>query len=38
MILGVPWWVFMLVILIFLSGYMAMRAMLAERRLEQQFI
>ncbi|WP_052360713.1 sporulation YhaL family protein [Oceanobacillus manasiensis] len=38
MILGVPWWVFMLVILIFLSGYMAMRAMLAEKKLEQQFI
>ncbi|WP_404458693.1 sporulation YhaL family protein [Oceanobacillus kapialis] len=38
MILGVPWWVFVLVILIFLSGYMALRAMHAERKLEQQFI
>ncbi|ASK60874.1 SigE-dependent sporulation protein [Virgibacillus phasianinus] len=38
MIIGVPWWVFMLILCIFLSGYMAYRAMRAERRLEQQFI
>ncbi|GAB4073906.1 sporulation YhaL family protein [Barrientosiimonas marina] len=38
MILGVPWWVFMLIMFIFLSGYMAFRAMRAERRLEQQYI
>lgn len=38
MIAGVPWWVFMIIIFIFLSGYMAFRAMRAERKLEQQFI
>lgn len=38
MIVGVPWWVFMMIILIFLSGYMAYRAMRAERYLENQFI
>lgn len=37
-IAGVPWWVFMIIIFIFLSGYMAFRAMRAERKLEQQFI
>lgn len=38
MIAGVPWWVFMLIVFIFLSGYMAFRAMRAEKKLEQQFI
>ncbi|QKY68507.1 sporulation YhaL family protein [Lentibacillus sp. CBA3610] len=38
MILGVPWWVFMMILFIFLSGYMAFRAMRAERRIEQQYI
>ncbi|MEC5423701.1 sporulation YhaL family protein [Virgibacillus sp. C22-A2] len=38
MIVGVPWWVLMMIIFIFLSGYMALRAMRAERLLEQQFI
>ncbi|MFC4559145.1 sporulation YhaL family protein [Virgibacillus kekensis] len=38
MIAGVPWWVFMMIIFIFISGYMAFRAMRAERQLEQQFI
>lgn len=38
MILGVPWWVFLMIIFIFLSGYMAFRAMRAERELEHQFI
>ena len=38
MILGVPWWVFITILLIFLSGYMAFRAIRAEQRLEQQFI
>lgn len=38
MIVGVPWWVFMMIIFIFLSGYMAFKAMRAERKLEQQFI
>ena len=38
MIFGVPWWVFILILLIFLSGFMAFRAMRAEKMLEQQFI
>jgi hypothetical protein len=38
MILGVPWWVFMMILFIFVSGYMAFRAMRAERKLEQQYI
>jgi hypothetical protein len=36
-ILGVPWWVLGVIILIFFSGYMAFRAMIAEKRLEQQY-
>ncbi|WP_010650121.1 sporulation YhaL family protein [Oceanobacillus massiliensis] len=35
---AIPFWVFAVIILIFLSGYMAFRAMLAERKLDQQFI
>lgn len=38
MIIGVPWWVFIMILCIFTSGYMAFRAMRAERRLEHQFI
>ncbi|WP_269409731.1 sporulation YhaL family protein [Lentibacillus daqui] len=38
MIVGVPWWVFMLILFIFLSGYMSFRAMRAEKKLDQQFI
>ncbi|GGB51540.1 hypothetical protein GCM10011409_31370 [Lentibacillus populi] len=38
MIAGVPWWVFMMILFIFLSGYMAYRAIRAEKKLEQQFI
>ncbi|MEN1970270.1 sporulation YhaL family protein [Lentibacillus sp. N15] len=38
MIAGVPWWVFMMILFIFLSGYMAFRAMRAEKKLEHQFI
>ncbi|MGM8212065.1 sporulation YhaL family protein [Virgibacillus sp. W0430] len=38
MIFGVPWWVLMLIVFIFMSGYMAFRAMRAERILEQQYI
>jgi hypothetical protein len=38
MILGMPWWVFMIIIFIFFSGYMAFRAMRAERELEQHYI
>lgn len=38
MIAGVPWWVFMMIVFIFFSGYMAFRAMKAEHELEQQYI
>ncbi|HLR52371.1 MAG TPA: sporulation YhaL family protein [Candidatus Avamphibacillus sp.] len=38
MILGVPWWVFITILLIFLSGFMAFRAIRAEQKLEQKFI
>lgn len=38
MIAGLQWWVYILIILIFLSGYMAFRAMRAERKLEHQYI
>lgn len=38
MIAGLPWWVFMMILLIFLCGYMAFRAMRAERQLDQHYI
>lgn len=38
MILGLPWWIFLMILFIFLSGYMSFRAMRAERALENQFI
>lgn len=38
MIAGIQWWVYIMILFIFLSGYMAFRAMRAERRLEQQYI
>lgn len=38
MIFGIPWWVFLMIVFIFFSAYMAFRAMRAERKLEQQFI
>ncbi|HLR62122.1 MAG TPA: sporulation YhaL family protein [Lentibacillus sp.] len=38
MILGVPWWVFMMILFIFVSGFMAFRAIRAEKQLEQQYI
>ncbi|RLL45005.1 SigE-dependent sporulation protein [Oceanobacillus piezotolerans] len=38
MILGIPWWIIMVIGLIFFSGYMAFRTSIAERRLELQFI
>ena len=38
MIAGVPWWVYMMIIFIFFSGYMAFKAMRAEKKLEHQFI
>lgn len=38
MIAGLPWWIYILIFFIFLSGYMALKAMRAERALEQQYI
>lgn len=38
MIAGIPWWIFMMILFIFFSGYMAFRAIRAEKKLEQQFI
>ncbi|HLR81431.1 MAG TPA: sporulation YhaL family protein [Bacillota bacterium] len=38
MIFDIPWWVFMMIVFIFFSGYMSYRAMRAEKELEQQFI
>jgi hypothetical protein len=38
MIAGVPWWVFAMIVLIFLSGYMAFKAMRAERKIDLQHI
>ncbi|AXI08705.1 SigE-dependent sporulation protein [Oceanobacillus zhaokaii] len=38
MIAGIPWWVIVVIALIFVSAYMAFKARLAESRLEQQFI
>lgn len=37
-IAGVPLWVFIVILLIFFSGYMAFRAIYAEKKLDQQFI
>ncbi|MFC2947945.1 sporulation YhaL family protein [Virgibacillus sediminis] len=36
MVLGVTWWVYIVIFLIFLSGIMAYRAMQAERKLEEE--
>lgn len=38
MTVAMPWWVYIIIVSIFLSAYMAFRAMRAERKLEQQFI
>ncbi|QAS51705.1 sporulation YhaL family protein [Halobacillus litoralis] len=38
MIFGLPVWVFFCIVFIFVSGYMAIRAMRAEHHLEQEFI
>lgn len=38
MFLGIPWWMYICIASIFFSGYMAFRAMLAEKELEKQFI
>ncbi|GGP09559.1 sporulation YhaL family protein [Oceanobacillus neutriphilus] len=35
---SIPIWVFAVILLIFLSGYMAVRAFLAEKKLDRQFI
>jgi hypothetical protein len=33
-----PWWVFMMIVFIFFSGYMSFRAMRAEKELEKHYI
>ncbi|RDY72084.1 MULTISPECIES: sporulation YhaL family protein [Halobacillus] len=38
MIFGLPIWVFLCIVFIFISGYMAIRAMRAEHNLEQEYI
>lgn len=38
MIGGVPLWVFIVIVMIFFSGYMAFRTMQAERKLDEHFI
>ncbi|MGR9050928.1 sporulation YhaL family protein [Halobacillus faecis] len=38
MLFGLPIWVFLCVVFIFISGYMAIRAMRAEHNLEQEYI
>lgn len=38
MLLGMPWWIVLLILFICFSGYMSYRAMRAERKLEYQFI
>jgi len=35
---AIPLWVIAVIMLIFFCGYMAFRAMLAERKLDQQFV
>ncbi|MCF3942026.1 sporulation YhaL family protein [Oceanobacillus sp. APA_J-5(13-2)] len=35
---GVPLWVFIVILLIFFSGYMAFRTMQADRKTDQEFI
>lgn len=38
MLFGMPIWVFFCIVFIFVSGYMAIRAMRAEHQVEQHFI
>lgn len=38
MLLNIPWWIYLVLIFIVFSGYMAYRAMRAEQKLEQHFI
>lgn len=35
---GVPLWVFIVILLVFFSGYMAFRAMQTDRKVDQEFI
>ncbi|WP_405103314.1 sporulation YhaL family protein [Oceanobacillus sp. FSL H7-0719] len=35
---GIPLWVFIIILLILFSGYMAFRAIQADRKLDQQYI
>lgn len=37
-LLGIPWWIYLVIIFILFSGYMSYRAMRAERVLEQHYI
>lgn len=38
MILQLPWWIYLIMMFICISGFMSFRAMRAEKRLEQQYI
>lgn len=38
MTLQLPWWIYFVIVFILFSGYMSLRAMRAEKRLEQQYI
>lgn len=38
MIAGIPLWVYAAIVMIFFTGFMALRAMKAEKKLEEQFI
>lgn len=38
MIGGLPWWVYLMIFSVFLSGYMAFRAMRAEKKLDEHYI
>lgn len=38
MLLGIPWWVFICIASIFYCGYMAFRAIVADKKIENQFI
>ena len=38
MIAGIQWWIYIMILFIFLSGYMAFRAIRAERKIENQYI
>lgn len=38
MFAAVPWWIMLMILFILFSGYMAFRAMRAERRLENHYI